>query len=447
MRHKSLNQIQMEDCVVYKFGGASVKDAKAIQNVGLIISKCPEKKLVVVVSAMGKTTNALEEIVSDGFQKLSKAVSDLDQLREKHLEIYRVLDINNRPSLEQLNLIFDDGVKIIKEHIQQNFEYDFLYDQIVSIGELASTCIIAAYLQEKIEPQAVWLDARSVIKTDETYREGRVNWNETTWLSQKVTEPLLKRNDIIVTQGFIGANDNNATVTLGREGSDYSAAIFSYCLEAKYMAIWKDVPGILTADPKLFENVSLVEKLSYLEAIEMTYYGAKVIHPKTIKPLQNKNIPLYVKSFEDPKSKGTVIGGNQDLRYPPVVVVEKNQRLLFISTKDLSFVAEHHLSRLFTLFAKHRIKVNLMRNTAISFTVCVSDRPDRIANLLTEIESDFIIEDEKDLELITIRHYQQPVVDALKKGKVVLFEERIPKTVQLVLKSMPLLKRKETTNE
>ncbi|GAA5220997.1 aspartate kinase [Membranihabitans marinus] len=428
----------MENCVVYKFGGASVKNASAIQNVGRIISNCPDGKLIVVVSAMGKTTNALEEVVATAFKNPTEAVASLQTIKASHLEIATELDLNI-----DLSSLFEEGEKNILAIRDEELEYDFIYDQIVSLGELASTKIVNAYLAQSLSLEVDWLDARRVVKTDNTYREGRINWNETSWLFQKTVQPLFKSYNVLVTQGFIGADDNNHTVTLGREGSDYSAAIFSYCLDASYMAIWKDVPGILTADPRLFENVSLIDKLSYLEAIEMTYYGAKVIHPKTIKPLQNKNIPLYVKSFENPSSAGTVIAGELDLRYPPVVVVEKDQRLLYIRTKDLSFVAEHHLSRLFNLFAKHRIKVNLMRNTAISFTVCVTDRPDRIANLLAEIDGDFTIEDEKNLELITIRHYQQPVVDALKKGKIVLFEERIPKTVQLVLKSMPLLKRKD----
>ncbi|WP_236977828.1 aspartate kinase [Membranihabitans maritimus] len=433
----------MVERVVYKFGGASVKDADSIRNVGNIIGKCDAVNIIVVVSAMGKSTNALEKVVEETFEQTGKGIKLLLEIKKEHNAVVNDLGLERDQHLEELNNLFSNAENFLHQIKQDVHSYDFIYDQIVSLGELCSTRIIASYLNQKTNLKPDWIDSRKVIRTDNTYREGRVNWNETSWLFQKSILPRFKDNKVLLTQGFLGGDENGNTVTLGREGSDYSAAIFSYCTDADYMAIWKDVPGILTADPKLFENVSLIDKLSYLEAIEMTYYGAKVIHPKTIKPLQNKNIPLWVKSFEDSDSVGTLISGTGDLRYPPVVVVEKNQRLLFISTKDLSFVAEHHLSKLFELFSRHRIKVNLMRNTAISFTVCVTDRPDRINAFLSEISQEFDIEDEKNLELITIRHYQEPVVDAIKKGKIVLFEERIPKTVQLVLKALPLLKRKD----
>lgn len=433
----------MVERVVYKFGGASVKDADSIRNVGNIIGKCDAVNIIVVVSAMGKSTNALEKVVEETFEQTGKGIKLLLEIKKEHNAVVNDLGLERDQHLEELNNLFSNAENFLHQIKQDVHSYDFIYDQIVSLGELCSTRIIASYLNQKTNLKPDWIDSRKVIRTDNTYREGRVNWNETSWLFQKSILPRFKDNKVLLTQGFLGGDENGNTVTLGREGSDYSAAIFSYCTDADYMAIWKDVPGILTADPKLFENVSLIDKLSYLEAIEMTYYGAKVIHPKTIKPLQNKNIPLWVKSFENSDSVGTLISGTGDLRYPPVVVVEKNQRLLFISTKDLSFVAEHHLSKLFELFSRHRIKVNLMRNTAISFTVCVTDRPDRINAFLSEISQEFDIEDEKNLELITIRHYQEPVVDAIKKGKIVLFEERIPKTVQLVLKALPLLKRKD----
>ena len=236
-----------------------------------------------------------------------------------------------------------------------------------------------------------WVDARDLIRTDGNYREASVDWDSTAQNIQAIVPPIMKNNKAIITQGFIGSTAENNTTTLGREGSDYSAAILSYCLEAEKMMIWKDVPGILTADPKLFENVSKIDRLSYKEAIEMTYYGAKVIHPKTIKPLQNKNIPLYVKSFVKPNSAGTLIFSDIETIYPPVVVVEKNQALLHISTKDFSFVAEHHLSKIFEKFAQAKIKINLMRNTAISFTVCILNQARRIDKFLSEISDEFII--------------------------------------------------------
>lgn len=432
----------MSKYIVYKFGGASVKDADGIRNVGNIIETQSSRKLVVVISAMGKTTNMLEDIVQYALDDKPKAEQKLALLREAGNKVIKELELDHDVYISQMEEVFSTVQNYIHHLDTKTATYDFTYDQIVSCGELISTLIVSAYLSQRRHLKLHWQDARQIIRTNSTHREGRVNWNETSWLFQKTVIPAFDQNNIVVTQGFIASDDHHHSVTLGREGSDYTAAICSYCLDAEYMAIWKDVPGVLTADPKLFENVSLIDRLSYLEAIEMTYYGAKVIHPKTIKPLQNKNIPLKVKSFANPEAAGTLISGAAESQYPPVVVVEKNQRLLSISTRDLSFVAEHHLRRIFTLFDKHRIRVNLMRNTAISFTVCISDNPNRINRFLEEIQEEFDLTDERNLELITIRHYQNPIVDEMKNGKIVLFEERIPKTVQLVLKEVPVLKRK-----
>jgi len=432
----------MSEYIVHKFGGASMKDAPAIINVGQIIERFQQEKTIIVISATGKTTNALEEVVQIFFHDKEQALTILDDIATMHQTIIRDLHLQKDAYLIDLDSQLSRVRSFICTQENDRDAFDFIYDQIVSLGELMSSLILSSYLTQKKKSNLMWQDAREIIRTNSTFREGRINWNETSWLFQKTVKPALQNHHFIITQGFIGSDDQHRTTTLGREGSDYTAAICSFCLDARYMAIWKDVPGVLTADPRLFDNVSLLDRLSYLEAIEMTYYGAKVIHPKTIKPLQNKNIPLYVKSFEDPDSPGTLISGTPDQEYPPVIVVEKNQRMLRISTKDLSFVAEHHLSRIFTLFDKHRIKVNLMRNTAISFTVCITDRPNRIGRFLDEIQKEFEIEDDRDLELITIRHYQEPVVDQMKNGKIVLFEERIPKTVQLVLKPVPVLRRK-----
>lgn len=432
----------MSEYIVHKFGGASMKDAPAIINVGQIIERFQQEKTIIVISATGKTTNALEEVVQIFFHNKEQALTILDDIATMHQTIIRDLHLQKDAYLIDLDSQLSRVRSFICTQENDRDAFDFIYDQIVSLGELMSSLILSSYLTQKKKSNLMWQDAREIIRTNSTFREGRINWNETSWLFQKTVKPALQNHHFIITQGFIGSDDQHRTTTLGREGSDYTAAICSFCLDARYMAIWKDVPGVLTADPRLFDNVSLLDRLSYLEAIEMTYYGAKVIHPKTIKPLQNKNIPLYVKSFEDPDSPGTLISGTPDQEYPPVIVVEKNQRMLRISTKDLSFVAEHHLSRIFTLFDKHRIKVNLMRNTAISFTVCITDRPNRIGRFLDEIQKEFEIEDDRDLELITIRHYQEPVVDQMKNGKIVLFEERIPKTVQLVLKPVPVLRRK-----
>ncbi len=435
----------MDQYVVYKFGGASVKDADAIKNVGNIIEALPSHRLMIVVSAMGKTTNALEEVVQMTLSDSSKAISAVGEIWSESRMVMRELELDSDHLTQKLDQIIESKLKYIADVGADTNKppYDYLYDQIVILGELISSLILSAYLTQKRNLNLAWLDAREIIRTNSTHREGQVNWNETSWLFQKTVIPTFDQHQFVLTQGFIASDDHQNSITLGREGSDYTAAVCSYCLDAEYMAIWKDVPGVLTADPRLFENVSLLDRLSYQEAIEMTYYGAKVIHPKTIKPLQNKNIPLRVNSFIEPDQPGTLIGDFNEISYPPVVVVKKNQRLLSISTRDLSFVAEHHLSRLFTLFDKHRIRVNLMRNTAISFTVCMTDNPNRINRLLEEIGHEFNIVNELDLELVTIRHYQEPIVEELKNGKIVLFEERIPKTVQLVLKDVPILKRKK----
>jgi aspartate kinase len=316
-----------------------------------------------------------------------------------------------------------------------------MYDQIVSIGELVSTKIVAAYLN-KSGLTTEWLDARDMIACDNTYREGRIDWEKTLTQTQGVILPFLEKTGFILTQGFIGSTSENFTITLGREGSDYSAAIISFCLDAESMTIWKDVPGVLTGDPRLFENVTKLDRLSYKEAIEMTYYGATVIHPKTIKPLQNKNIPLYVKSFLAVEGEGTVISNEAEDSYPPIVIMEKNQSLLYISSRDYSFIAEHHLSNLFTLFDKHRVWVNMMRNTAISFMVCVPNQPERLKGLLKDMEKDFSVMKEDGVELVTIRHYEESVIEGMKKSKIVLLEERIRKTFQMVTKNVPAIRLK-----
>ena len=327
----------------------------------------------------------------------------------------------------------------MKEKIKQ--PYDKVYDQVVSMGELLSSKILTAFLNKK-KLSTSWVDARTIIKTDNTYREGVIDWDKTEQRVVKVVTPLLRKNGFVLTQGFIGGSKEKTTTTLGREGSDFSAAILSYCLNAESMSIWKDVEGIMTADPRLFKKVTKIDRLSYREAIEMTYYGAKVIHPKTIKPIQNKNIPLYVRSFINPKGSGTLINGEIDVHYPPVVVVEKNQILLQIATKDFSFVAEHHLSYIFKLFTEHRTKVNMMQNMAISFSVCVTLKDmDRLNKVIALLSEDFDVRVERDLELITIRHYHQDVIKQMKKGKIVLLEERIRQTIQLVMKDVPLMER------
>jgi aspartate kinase len=428
---------------VFKFGGASIKDASAIRNVANILETYKGKRLVIVVSAMGKTTNALEVVAR------AYASGDIDTARRKLSELHnatmttvRELFEDTPASLEaSLNDLFVSVEWVFDDPPNESYDYD--YDQIVSLGELISSQIVAVYLNHTGLPTG-WLDARDCIITDNTYREGWVQWPETQGRISGTVPPLLEEGKFVLTQGFIGSTTENFTTTLGREGSDYSAAIFSYCLDAEAMSIWKDVPGVLTADPRLFENVSKVDRLSYKEAIEMTYYGASIIHPKTIKPLQNKSIPLHVRSFIDPTSTGTEITGEAGDTYPPMVAVEKEQALINISTRDFSFVAEHHIRELFEYITTTRLQVNMMQNTAISFNVVVNDIDDRVERFCKLVEKDFKTTVDQDLELITIRHYTNEVADSMRRGKVQLLEGRMPLTLQMVVKEVPVIRRKRS---
>ncbi|MCC6281539.1 MAG: aspartate kinase [Saprospiraceae bacterium] len=425
---------------VFKFGGASLKDAAGVQNVASILQRYSQEKIVIVVSAMGKTTNALEEVVAAYVKQTGQAQELYDGFKERHYAIVRDLFEPGDEIFTVLNDTFVEGEWMLEEKPSDN--YDYIYDQIVCMGELVSSKIVAAYLN-KVNLKTTWLDARDVVATDNTYREGWVIWEKTQANAQKMVLPLFEQGNFVITQGFIGSTSENFTTTLGREGSDYSASIFSFCLNAESMSIWKDVAGVLNADPRLFENTIKLDRLSYREAIEMTYYGASVIHPKTIKPLQNKNIPMYVKSFLNPEASGTEISSDLEETYPPIIVVEKNQALLHISTLDYSFVAEHHMARLFGKAADLRIFVNMMQNTAISFTICVTNVPDRVEKFIKAVSDEFKVKTEEGLELITIRHYNQETIDNLKKGKMVLFEERIRQTMHMVVKNLPPIERRD----
>lgn len=425
---------------VFKFGGASLKDAAGVQNVASILQSYSHEQLVIVVSAMGKTTNALEEVVAAYVKQSGDAQALYDAFKERHYAIMRDLFEPGDEVFTIVNDTFVEGEWMLEEKPSDN--YDYIYDQIVCMGEMVSSKIVAAYLN-KVGLTTTWLDARDVVATDNTYREGWVIWDKTQANAKRIVPPMLEQGNFVLTQGFIGSTSENFTTTLGREGSDYSAAIFSFCLDAESMSIWKDVAGVLNADPRLFENTIKLDRLSYREAIEMTYYGASVIHPKTIKPLQNKNIPMFVKSFLDPEAAGTEISSDLEETYPPIIVVEKNQALLHISTLDYSFVAEHHMARLFAKAADLRIFVNMMQNTAISFTICVGNVPDRIEKFIKAISDEFKVKTQEGLELITIRHYNQETIDSLKKGKMVLFEERIRNTMHMVVKNMPPVERRD----
>ncbi|GJM32954.1 MAG: aspartokinase [Saprospiraceae bacterium] len=424
---------------VFKFGGASLKDANAIMNVANILKTFRDQRLVIVVSAMGKTTNAFEEVVNAHHKGTGEASKLLDAIKKHHYQICEALFGSEDEVYASVNDAFVEVEWVLDEPPHEN--YDYMYDQIVSIGELVSSKIAQAYFS-KIGLPTQWLDARDIILTDDIFREGWVQWEETQERCDRLAKPMTEKPGFVLTQGFIGSTTENFTTTLGREGSDYTAAIFSYCLDAESMTIWKDVPGVLTADPRLFNHVTKIDRLSYREAIEMTYYGAKVIHPKTIKPLQNKSIPLFVKSFVEPEAEGTFISSEVEDTYPPMVAVEQHQALLQIATRDFSFVAEHHMSYLFTLIADLRMQVNMMQNTAISFVVCVNDIDNKVDQFIEKVQDQFKVILDRDLELITVRHFQQDVLDNLRRGKIILLEERLRNTVQMVARDVPVMQRK-----
>lgn len=424
---------------VFKFGGASLKDASSIKNVANILQEYRQESLVIIVSAMGKTTNALEKVVEAHAKKNGMAQGLLEDVKETHYRLMDDLFVRDHDVYAVVNDAFVEIEWVLDEEPHEN--YDYMYDQIVSVGELVSSKIVHAYFNEAGLPTQ-WLDARDVVLTDNIYREGWVKWEETEERCERLVTPMLEKGGFVITQGFIGSTTENFTTTLGREGSDYSAAIFSFCLNAQSMTIWKDVPGVLTADPRLFENVVKIDRLSYKEAIEMTYYGAKVIHPKTIKPLQNKSIPLYVKSFLDPRGEGTCISDDAEDLYPPMVAVEMNQALMFISTRDFSFVAEHHMSYLFSVIAELRLQVNMMQNSAISFNVCVNDIDDKVDRFAAIIHDQFKVVIERGLELYTVRHYHQDVLENLRRGKILLMEERSSDNAQMVVKDVPVMRRR-----
>ncbi|MEM9888627.1 MAG: aspartate kinase [Bacteroidota bacterium] len=431
------------DIRVFKFGGASIKDSRNIRNVASIVEQYQGERLLIVVSAMGKTTNALEAIVAAHAQQNGTALTLLEKLKQQHFQ--QAQDLFGASAEEALVSLNDTFVEIEWALEDEPHEdYDYMYDQIVSVGELASSKMLAAYLNH-VGTKTHWLDARDVILTDNLYRSAAVQWEETLTRAKTHALPEITNKQCVLTQGFIGTTSENFTTTLGREGSDYTAAIFSFCLDAKDMSIWKDVPGVLTADPRLFENVSKLERLSYREAIEMTYYGAKVIHPKTIKPLQNKSIPLYVKSFLAPNEEGTLISSEVEDKYPPMVAVEKNQAVLYISTRDFSFVAEHHMSFLFNKIAEFRLQVNMMQNTAISFAICVNNINDKIRRFTEDIEEEFGVIIDEGLELYTIRHYNAATTESLLDNKMVVLEERTPNTLQMVVKELLVMRRKDVS--
>jgi aspartate kinase len=421
---------------VFKFGGASVKDADSVKNVAQVIQLFPNQKIAIVISAMGKTTNALERLANAFFYKTEDAEAILEDIKQYHLTICKNLFSNlNHQIYTDIENTFVELYWAIEDEPTHTF--DFEYDQIVSIGEVISTKIVSAYLNE-IGIKNKWIDARGIIQTDNTYREGKIDFNLTEKIVLSNLKPEFSKVDIIITQGFIGGTSENFTTTLGREGSDYTASVLAYCLNASDVTIWKDVPGVLNADPKWFSKTTKIEELSYQDAIELTYYGATVIHPKTIKPLQNKQIPLHVKSFINPKETGTVIRDGEKRLNIPSYIFKVNQILISIQPKDFSFIAEDNLSEIFQLFSEHQVKINLMQLSAISFSVCCDNSLEKITPLLEKLKTYFKVLYNEDLELMTVRYFTQQTIDNLIQNKVVLLEQRSRYTVQMVMKNQIL---------
>ena len=411
---------------VFKFGGASVKDAQGVKNVLRVLQNSGGGEKLVVVSAMGKTTNALEEVVNE-YLKTGNYNNSLQPVKEYHEEILTQLFGRKEAGIFQKLKEFFREMENFLQH-NRSSKYDFVYDQIVIYGELISTTIVHEYL-EKNGVQTNWLDARSCVRTDDTYRDAQVKWEET----QEQILARVNKQRLTITQGFIGADENNFSTTLGREGSDYTAAIFAYCLSADSVTIWKDVPGVLNADPRVFQNPKLLEQISYEEAIELAFYGASVIHPKTLQPLQRKEIPLYVRSFLNLSAEGTAVKkGQAILPKIPCFIVKKNQVLISLSSLDFSFIMEENISHIFSLFHKYQIKVNLIQNSAISFSVCVDNKFNNLEKLIDQLKATFKVTYNTGVSLYTIRHFDETAIKELEKNKEVLLKQTTRETVQIV---------------
>ena len=414
---------------VFKFGGASVKDADGVRNLVNVLTEVGHENTLLVVSAMGKTTNAMEKVVNSYFDDKGSLSLAVQEVVTYHDEILMDLFNNDKhPVFKKVKSLFDEVQGFLVWN--KSPKYNFVYDQVVGYGELVSTTILSAYLNE-VGIKNTWLDVRNFIKTDDNYRDVQVHWEKT---QQNVAQGIDK-GKLNITQGFLGSDDNNFTTTLGREGSDYTAAILAYCLNANEVTIWKDVPGVLNADPRYFGHAQLLNKISYREAIELAFYGASVIHPKTLQPLQGKEIPLHVKSFINPKDPGTTVGKGIGIEPKvPCFIVKKDQVLMKLSSLDFSFIVEDSISELFKLFHDHKMKVDLIQNSAISFSVCVDNKFGRLQDLLNQLQRKFKVVHHEGVSLYTIRHFNTEAITSLQKGKEILLEQRGRETVQLVVK-------------
>jgi aspartate kinase len=418
---------------VFKFGGASVNSKERIKKVADILQDCKDQKILIVISAMGKTTNALEKVVEAFYAgQKDEAFRLFNTIKENHFAIAdSLLKKTDNLKSAQLKDILTEIEWLL--HDKPKREFDYYYDQVVCTGELLSTAIVSAYLNEEGIINK-WMDVRDIFRTDDNFRDANIDWDFTLQKVNKEIVPLFSKYNFVLTQGFIGATDENESTTLGREGSDYSAAVFANMLDAESQTIWKDVEGVMNADPKEFPDAQLISELNYDEVIEMAYYGAQVIHPKTIKPLENKQIPLLVKCFLDKDLPGTVIHSKNIAHLPPIIVVKQNQVLVHLHSKDFSFVGEKPTGELYHLFSDLKIKPNLMQSGAVTLQVCLDDRSDKIEKLALRASAIFDVQVEKGLSLLTIRHYDEATVERLTKGKTIELKQQSPETIQVLMK-------------
>ncbi|MBT8278506.1 MAG: aspartate kinase [Bacteroidia bacterium] len=414
---------------IFKFGGASVKDAQGVKNLIHVLENVGHQNTLIVVSAMGKTTNALEHVIYNYFQNKKELNSSVQDVAKFHNSILLDLFENtNHPVFDRVQEFFKELNFFLSKN--KSPDYNFVYDQVVGYGELVSTTIISAYL-EHIGIENQWIDVREFIKTDSYHRNAKVDWE----LTQKRISTGINIKTLNITQGFIASDSNNFMTTLGREGSDYTAAIFAYCLNGRDVTIWKDVPGILNADPRHFENAQLIHHISYREAIELAFYGASVIHPKTLQPLQRKEIPLFVKSFKNPKNAGTRVG--KGIKIDPEIpcyIVKKDQVLISLSSLDFSYIVEENISHIFKLLHDYKMKVDVIQNSAISFSVCVDNIYDNLEKLLLHLKAKFKVTCHKNVSLYTIRHYNLEAIKQLESDKTVLLKQLTQETIQIVTK-------------
>ena len=418
---------------IFKFGGASINTIERIKNTGAILQSFSGEKILIIVSAMGKVTNALEKVVEAFYEgKKEVALQLFEQVKRTHLDTLKyVVTVNWQLAEDQLKDFFTEVEWLL--HDKPVRDYDYYYDQIVCSGELMSTAIISSYLNET-GLRNKWIDVRDIVRTDDNFRDATVDITFTQQKTDQVLQPLFDEYDIVITQGFIGSTDENESTTLGREGSDYTAALFANMLDAESLTIWKDVEGVMNADPKIFPDAAFIAELNYDEIIEMAYYGAQVIHPKTIKPLQNKGIPLHVRCFLNPGLRGTVISKKAIHHLPPVIILKEDQVLVQLSSKDFSFVGETGISKLYELFSVLKIKPNLSQTGAISILCCLDNKPERIEKLALSADDFFEVQLEKNLTLLTIRHYTADKISTLTKGKKILLQQQTVETVQYLMR-------------